>query len=64
MLNCQQVTRLISESQEKPLSLMTRVSLKFHVMMCVGCRNFGDHMGFLRETMRDYAKGKDEDSDK
>lgn len=55
---------MISESQEKPLSLMTRVSLKFHVMMCAGCRNFGDHMGFLRETMRDYAKGKDEDSEK
>lgn len=55
---------MISESQEKPLTLMTRVSLKFHVMMCAGCRNFGDHMGFLREAMRDYAKGKDEGSDK
>ena len=40
MLNCQQVTRLLSESQERTLTLQERISLKMHGMMCSGCRNF------------------------
>lgn len=64
MLNCQQVTRLISDSKEMPLSLSKRMSLRMHTLMCSGCRNFGKQMGFLRDVMQAYAKGKDEDSNK
>jgi hypothetical protein len=60
MLNCRTVTRLYSESQERPLTLQERVSLKIHVMMCNPCRNFGKQMSFLRQVARAYAKGADE----
>lgn len=64
MLNCHDATRLMSEAQERELGLKERVSLKMHVMMCSGCRNFGQQMHTLRQTMRAYANGEDERTDK
>lgn len=62
MLNCRQASRLISEAQERPLSLPERISLKMHVMMCSGCKNFSLQVPFLSKAMRAYANGKDEES--
>ena len=60
MLNCREATRLMSEAQEHPLKLGEKLSLKMHVMMCSGCRNFGDQMHVLRRIVRAYAEGADE----
>lgn len=62
MMNCQQATRLISESQERTLSLPEKMSLKLHVMMCSGCKNFRLQVPFLGKAMRAYASGKDEEA--
>jgi len=62
MMNCRQATRLISESQERPLTFRERLLLKMHTMMCSGCRNFGRHMEILRKISRNYA-GNDSDID-
>lgn len=59
MLNCQNITRMISESQERTLAMQERMSLQVHVMMCSGCRNFGKQMDTLRHIARVYAKGPD-----
>jgi hypothetical protein len=64
MLNCHEVTRLVSASQERPLALRERLSLKVHLMMCDGCRNFQEQIPFLRNTMRAYAQGKNEELEK
>lgn len=60
MLNCIKATRLLSESQDRTLAVTERMSLKMHVMMCSGCRNFGKQMQTLRQVARAYAKGEDE----
>lgn len=60
MLNCREATRLMSEAQEHPLKLGENLSLKMHVMMCSGCRNFGKQMHALRRITRAYAEGADE----
>lgn len=57
MLNCENATRLMSESQERPLTVAERMPLKLHVMMCSGCRNFGVQMHVLRQLSHSYAKG-------
>ncbi len=57
-MNCRNATRLMSEAQERPLSIVERVSLKLHVIMCSGCQNFKDQMGTLRLITRAYAKGE------
>lgn len=58
MLNCHDATRLMSESQERPLSMIERMSLKLHLMMCTGCSNFKEQMGSIRLMTRTFAKGK------
>lgn len=57
MLNCQEVTRLFSESQERKLTLKESMDLKLHTLMCTGCRNYGKHMQALRILARSYAQG-------
>lgn len=58
MLNCREATRLYSEAQERELTFKERALLRMHIAMCSGCRNFGEQMGFLRDVMRAYAKGR------
>lgn len=64
MMNCQKVTELISESQDRTLSLSERLTLKMHVMMCTGCKNFSLQVPFLSKAMKAYARGFDEDAKK
>lgn len=56
MMNCKQATRLLSDQLERPLGRGEKLSLRFHLMMCRACRNFGGQMGLLRSLSRDYAK--------
>lgn len=64
MMNCQHATRLISEAQDRQLSVVEKVRLKFHTMMCSGCRNFSLQVPFLSTAMKAYARGMDEVCDK
>lgn len=64
MPNCHDATRLMSEAQERDLAFKERLSLKIHVMICSGCRNFGEQMHTLRLAMRAYANGDDERANK
>ena len=61
MMNCRQATRLISESQERSLSLPEKLNLKMHVVMCTGCKNFSLQVPFLRKAMKAYANWQDEE---
>ena len=60
MLNCQKVTELLSESQERSFSLTERMPLQIHMMLCSGCRNFSLHLDSIRKMARAFAKGEDE----
>ena len=59
-MHCRNATRLMSEAQERPLSITERMSLKLHVIMCSGCHNFKDQMNTLRLMTRAFAKRKNE----
>lgn len=56
MLNCINVTRLLSESMERELTIKERMGLKMHLVMCSGCRNFGKQMHTLRLATKLYSK--------
>lgn len=60
MMNCLEATKLISESQERSLSMPEKVTLKMHVMMCSGCKNFSLQVPFLGKAMRAYAHWEEE----
>lgn len=56
MLNCHKATRLMSETQERSLTTGEKMSLRFHTMMCAGCRNFGRQVHFLSRAAKVYTR--------
>jgi len=65
MLNCKQAAALMSQGMDKELGALQRVNLRFHLMMCGGCRNFSKQMMFLRKScqnlaQRDLATGEEQ----
>jgi len=52
MLMCKQVSHLVSEGMDRPLSFRERAGLTTHLLMCRGCRNFTAQMKLLREALR------------
>ena len=52
MINCKQATELLSQAQDRPLRFGERLGLRFHLMICAGCANFGRQMAVLREACR------------
>lgn len=58
MLSCKEVTRLLSESQDRKLTLSEKMHLEMHLAMCKGCSNFKGQMSFLREACKRYVKNR------
>ncbi len=58
MFNCRQVTRLLSEAQERKLNMRERAALKVHRMMCSACDNFGKQLLTMRVIAKKYAGDK------
>lgn len=54
MKTCKEVHHLVIEGQDRPLSLMERISVRIHLMMCGACRRFEAQMDFLREALRRF----------
>ena len=52
MLNCKSTSRLISEGQERQLTLKERINLRMHVWMCKKCRRFEKQIASMRNIMR------------
>ena len=52
MKTCKEVHRLVIEGQDRQLSLMERISVRIHLMMCGACRRFEAQMDFLRQAVR------------
>lgn len=62
MFNCKKVTRLLSESLDRNLSLYQRMGMRIHLMMCKFCSRYKEQLLFLRKTARLYSENS-EDSD-
>jgi hypothetical protein len=58
MLNCKEVTQLCSQELDRKLSLLERMSLRTHLMMCTGCSNFRKQMSSIHTVSRLYTEGK------
>ena len=56
MLSCKEVTRLVSQGLDRELSLGERTMLRFHFVICRGCRNVNRQLAFLRSALRQLAE--------
>jgi len=55
MLTCKDVTHLLSEAQDRKLTIAERTRLEMHLLVCTGCSNFRKQMAFLRAACRRYT---------
>jgi hypothetical protein len=56
MLNCKEVSRLVSRQQDERLPLGERLKMRFHMLWCAACRAFERQTALLREAMRRYRE--------
>lgn len=49
--SCRDVTRLVLESQDRPLRPMETLSLRLHWLICDGCRRFRDQQKLMRVAL-------------
>jgi hypothetical protein len=52
MLNCKDVTRLISESMDRSLPLGKRIAVRFHLLICKFCVRYEKQLLQIREMTR------------
>jgi hypothetical protein len=51
-----EASELLSQGQNRPLSLGEKFGLKLHLLMCDGCRNSGKQLDFIRAAMKRYLE--------
>jgi len=56
MLSCKEVTRLVSQGQDRQLAFGEWVALRLHFVICDGCRNVNRQLRFLRLAVRRLAE--------
>ena len=52
MLNCRQVTRLVSRGMDAKLPWHQRLAIRIHLLYCVWCRRYAAQVQFLRKATR------------
>jgi predicted anti-sigma-YlaC factor YlaD len=55
-MTCKEVTRLISESLDKDLSLPQRLVIQIHFRFCGFCKRYERQLLFLRNMFRGLSK--------
>ena len=55
MKHCEAITFLISESQDRSLTLGERFRLKTHLMMCSHCKTYEQSVHQIRDMMNSYS---------
>ena len=51
-INCDEVSRLISQGLDQSLPPQERTRLRLHYVLCATCRNVNEQMDFLRRAVR------------
>ncbi|WP_131668387.1 zf-HC2 domain-containing protein [Psychrobacter pygoscelis] len=65
MKNCQQITQLASDAQDRQLRTREKLQLYSHIMMCQGCRAFYkniDTLSQMMQTMKSQSHDINKDS--
>ena len=57
MLHCDKVTKHVSDSMDRDLSLWQRLGVRMHLLMCKHCAQFAKQLQLIRKMSR---KGVDD----
>ena len=51
---CKEASRLQSQALDGKLSLMQRIGLRIHLLLCKWCRRYGKQIGFLHDAAHEH----------
>lgn len=54
MLSCKEVSKLLSQAQDRRLGWREKLGLALHLKLCEGCVNFRRQLAFIRAAMHRY----------
>lgn len=57
-LSCKEVTRLVSQGEDRKLAFGERVALRLHFAICNGCRDASAQLRFLRLAVRKLSESE------
>lgn len=57
-MNCKEAHRVLCEAQDSKLSLIRRVTLRWHLSICDRCSRFRRQLDFLRLAAKRYRDGE------
>src|SRR6266704_3531694 len=60
---CPDVIRFLSLGMDKELSLLTRIKLRIHYLMCSFCERYAKQLKYMREVAREFPEKIGEVSD-
>ena len=59
-LTCRDISLLVSREHETRLSIVEKLWLRFHLLICTGCRNLQNNTRLMRAALKRYLdQGKD-----
>ena len=61
--SCKDMTRLLSESMDRPLPLGIRIKMRLHFLICKWCERYKNQLLFLRQALRRHPEGLEREVD-
>jgi len=56
MMHCKHATSLMSQAQDRQLTLTERLRLRFHMVICNGCANYNKQLDIIRKTIKKFGE--------
>jgi hypothetical protein len=56
---CKEVTTLVLQAQDRPLTGLEHVSLRLHWLVCDGCRRFRGQAGLMQQALQRWRADGD-----
>lgn len=51
-MTCKEITKLVSESLDRPLPIRQRLAIRLHVLLCKLCDRYRQHLFIIRDAVR------------
>ncbi len=59
--NCREVTRLVLERENRALTRVERIAVRFHLGICLMCTRFTGQVQLMNKAMAQWKKYAEED---
>jgi hypothetical protein len=59
--NCREVTRLVLERENRSLTLVERIAVRFHLGICLMCTRFTGQVRLMNRAMAQWRQYSDHD---